>query len=821
MAEMPKRPSDDSARARMDRYARDQQGLRDWTNDAIRSHAAAIGLALEFDDRCADDSHRADEKADRLPSEKVLRTELQLAGKKFDRSPAAMWRVLKKYYRASDAHLDALAERFVSGYEADLREANERRRLGQTDDDDEPDPNTETQPFKTLAKEATEEMVKDTGRCETEVVERLRQAIRNHPNIGAVSADPPGAQDGMRPYGRWRVTKYGVFAPGGLWGWERISKTPLDPLAHSSAYLTDLDPRVHLIRTTYDGLRKIEREIEIPRTTISAKSPNAAIKALTHHNVYVVRNDFARAEMVNFLNWRPTKRKIIRTKTTGWLKTDGGYCFVLPLVPPELAPIMPTANGSLVEKRSRARAQPEIIARLDEPIGDAGRKYGFDVSGTVKEWQDRIARPLEGCSNVALAAGVAFAAPVFFFAGEQSGGFHIWCDSTFGKSTASAVGESIYGRPSTTHGNVEWFGTKWASASDVGIVGLAQKRTDVGLFLDELGSAKSIKEKLVETIYVLTGGTPKLRADSQGKIREQQGFRTMVFSTGEIPLRKFLDKMDDTEGRKKRLVDVPALVGSETALETVPHEKLGEVCGIIYTATADLHGAVGLEWLHYLVDLGEAGINAKLAQYRQAWLALPEIAELLNRDPKDDSVIRRFALHAAALRMAIEAGLWPWSIASSDRAIAACTLRWAADKGLPVTTVEEKAAEQKFRQAIEAERAKFVILEKHPGRGGGLFVPIPEHAIIYENPAAFRKAGTLYGFIKIDGENTRILVPPDAFGRLTAACGIEHDALVDYLQRKGSLEIKNEKVRNKTERYFVLGNGFLREETDPAQPHNR
>ena len=171
-------------------------------------------------------------------------------------------------------------------------------------------------------------------------------------------------------------------------------------------------------------------------------------------------------------------------------------------------------------------------------------------------------------------------------------------------------------------------------------------------------------------------------------------------------------------------------------------------------------------------------------------------------------MIRRFALHAAALRMAIEAGLWPWSIASSDRAIAACTLRWAADKGLPVTTVEEKAAEQKLRQAIEAERAKFVILEKHPGRGGGLFVPIPEHAIIYENPAAFKEAGTLYGFIKIDGENTRILVPPDAFGRLTAACGIEHDALVDYLQRKGSLEIKNEKVRNKTERYFVLGNGF-------------
>ena len=349
----------------MEKYARDQQGLRDWSSDAIRSHAAAIGLALEFEDRRADDSHRADEKADPLPSDKDLRAELQQAATKFDKSPAAMWRVLKKYYRASDAHLEALAEKFVRGYEADLREANERRWLGEADDD-EPDPNTETQSFEALAKEAIAEMAKETGRGETEVVERLRRAIRNHPDIGAFSADPPGAQDGMRPYGRWRVTKYGVFAPGGLWGWERISRTPLDPLAHSSAYLTDLDPRVHLIRTTYESEREIKREIEIPRTTISVKSPNAAIKALTHHNVYVVRNDFARAEMVNFLNWRPTKRKIIRTKTTGWVKTDGGYCFVLPLVPP-IAPIMPTANGSLVRNDPERAPGPRSLPASINP----------------------------------------------------------------------------------------------------------------------------------------------------------------------------------------------------------------------------------------------------------------------------------------------------------------------------------------------------------------------------------------------------------------------------------------------------------------------
>ncbi len=157
-----RQPSDDSAQARMDKYAKDQQGLQEWTGDTIRSYAAAIGLALEFDDRRANHNQRADEKTDPLPSDEKLRAELQRAGKEFDKSPAAMWRVLKKYYRASEEHLDALAKKFVNEYEADLREANDRRRLGETDDDDEPDTNAETQPLKTRAKEAIAEMVKET-----------------------------------------------------------------------------------------------------------------------------------------------------------------------------------------------------------------------------------------------------------------------------------------------------------------------------------------------------------------------------------------------------------------------------------------------------------------------------------------------------------------------------------------------------------------------------------------------------------------------------------------------------------------------------------
>jgi hypothetical protein len=258
-------------------------------------------------------------------------------------------------------------------------------------------------------------------------------------------------------------------------------------------------------------------------------------------------------------------------------------------------------------------------------------------------------------------------------------------------------------------------------------------------------------------------------------------------------------------------------VGAKTALEIVPHDKLGEICGAIYTNTARLHGAVGQAWLRYLVDLGEAEIKAKLDQHRKAWLALPEIIELLHRDPKDDSVIRRFALLAAALRMATEAGLLPWSVESSDCAIVACCLRWAADKDSSVATLEQKAAEQKLREAIHAARAanRLIVLNKESGgRGGPSFKPVSEHAVMYADLETFKKSGA--GFIKNDGADTRLLIYPEPFRSLSAGCGLEHDAFVNYLVKRRLLELKNEKVKGKTDQYYVLVGTFLHSEPTSA-----
>src|SRR5215831_6008639 len=110
----------DSAEALVKKYTQNQQGLSEWAVGAVQRYADVIRLAL----------------ADPLPAEASLRKELEAAGRRFNLKPEQVWRVLQKRYRESDAHMRALAEEFVTKWEAALREASDRERLGEFDDEE-------------------------------------------------------------------------------------------------------------------------------------------------------------------------------------------------------------------------------------------------------------------------------------------------------------------------------------------------------------------------------------------------------------------------------------------------------------------------------------------------------------------------------------------------------------------------------------------------------------------------------------------------------------------------------------------------------------
>ena len=101
-------------------------------------------------------------------------------------------------------------------------------------------------------------------------------------------------------------------------------------------------------------------------------------------------------------------------------------------------------------------------------------------------------------------------------------------------------------------------------------------------------------------------------------------------------------------------------------------------------------------------------------QHREAFLALPEVVAVAEKaHPQVRAVVNRFALHAAALRMAIAAGLLPWTIEEADAGIVACMGRWVAQRGNVDTAGEVmRAAREVERKLAAGLRDRFIHINK-------------------------------------------------------------------------------------------------------------
>jgi hypothetical protein len=220
-------------------------------------------------------------------------------------------------------------------------------------------------------------------------------------------------------------------------------------------------------------------------------------------------------------------------------------------------------------------------------------------------------------------------------------------------------------------------------------------------------------------------------------------------------------------------VDVPAEVRPESAFETCPVERIEELGKTFYPLAMRLHGAVGRAWLQYLVDLGPDETQARLLKNREEWLALPAIAAVrASATGQVRSVINRFALVASGLRMAIEAGLLPWTVEDTDLGIAACMTRWAAGrKGRLDLAGEMVSAVEQIRSILAADlQGRFIHLRLDEDK-----------ALDYVSGADTAKRDTL-GFVK----NKRILVDPTAW-KDDLCAGFDPKKTAQHLRAEGFL----------------------------------
>ena len=136
------------------------------------------------------------------------------------------------------------------------------------------------------------------------------------------------------------------------------------------------------------------------------------------------------------------------------------------------------------------------------------------------------------------------------------------------------------------------------------------------------------------------------------------------------------------------------------------------------------------------------------------------------------TILSRFALVAAALRMAIEAGLLPWTYEDTDLGVAACMVRWAGGrKGRLDLAGELVNVVEQIRGILAANlHGRFIHQQLNE-----------EGALEYANASDETKRDTL-GFVK----DKRILVEPSAW-RTVLCTGFDPEKTARHLRGEGLL----------------------------------
>ena len=456
----------------------------------------------------------------------------------------------------------------------------------------------------------------------------------------------PEALETYEPKSRFVIDNKGVFFNKvSIDKNENIKETPLllaDPIDIIGRGTDENGAYYSVIRYTDPTTRKHQitalARADIGKTETWARLQGKGI------TIYSGRQK--REYLADYLQTFGAKTHYHITKTTGWHK--GAY--ILP-------------SGEIITPKGDDA--PKVIYD-----GDTSQAPNYHQKGTLAEWQANIAHYADGNSRICLALGTAFASPLLHLIPTlECGGFHIFSDSTDGKSTSGFVGASVWGSPETKQ---TWHSTP------LSIINSACARNDNFLLLDEIGEADP--KPIAKIAYSLGNGESKGQAHKDGGNRPITHFKILFFSTGEKPIDTYVKMGDPTlwnAGQAVRLPSIPADAGAGNgAFENLHTFSDGREMGLhLNQAVSDYYGTAGIAFIHALM---------KDPDHRQT--ITKRMTEFEDQLPPDLSsqarrVAQRFALVASALELAGQYGITGLQAGAGAQGVRKCFDDWLARNG--------------------------------------------------------------------------------------------------------------------------------------------
>lgn len=313
-------------------------------------------------------------------------------------------------------------------------------------------------------------------------------------------------------------------------------------------------------------------------------------------------------------------------------------------------------------------------------------------TGTLEQWQQQIGALCVGNNRLAFVVCVAFAGAVLHLLGHESGGFHLYGDSSGGKTTHLQVAASVWGGPRLVR--------SWRS-TDNALESIAAAHSDGLLVLDEIGMCDP--RIIGETVYMLGNGTGKARANDRGLSgRQVQEWRLLFLSTGEKTLAQHMAEANKElkAGMEVRLLAVPADASKGLGLFEELHgfEDAAALSDALKARVAKSYGSPAIAFLSALCD--PAKLRGYTAMVRSTVERFTAEALPANASGQAQRAAARFGLAAAAGELATALGVtgWPDGLALDSARV--CLTAWLAERG-GAGNMEGDAILARLRQVIE------------------------------------------------------------------------------------------------------------------------
>jgi putative DNA primase/helicase len=294
----------------------------------------------------------------------------------------------------------------------------------------------------------------------------------------------------------------------------------------------------------------------------------------------------------------------------------------------------------------------------------------FKESGTPQQWRDEVASLCRGNSRMLFCVSAAFAAPLLHLSGVPSGGFHIWGDSSSGKSTAFRVAGSVYGGRD--------YPRNWRM-TDNALETVAAQHSDALLLLDEIAQ---VDPKVVgDTVYMLANETGKGRATQTATARRTHTWRVLFLSDGEVSLANHMAEAGKGTrgGHDVRMAHIAADAGKGLGVYDTLHDFAdgAALSNHLMSMSQQYYGTAGRSFIEWLVERVGKLPDALRTRVR-------ELSQELCPSGAHGQVSRvasRFALVGIAGEMATRAGITGWNEGEALAAARTCFAVWMDGRG--------------------------------------------------------------------------------------------------------------------------------------------